>query len=1028
MFEYRVLGPIEAWRDGCLVRLNGRKARSLLAALLLRADCVVPNERLVAVLWGDRPPATAAAQLHKHVSQLRAELGHDCLVRAGYGYKLQLEGDRLDLRTFEETVGRARAAQAADRPTEAAEEFCAALALWRGEPLTDGTDELIRTEAPALEERRIGTLLEKIETELALGRHGELVGELRSLVDEYPLREKLRGHLMVALYRSGRVAEALTTYHAARTVLAEDLGLDPGGDLQRLHQAILAADPGLDATGALEPVRRAQSMPAQLPPSIADFTGRAAAVELIRSALTVGGSDAPVLLAISGKGGVGKTTLAVHAARRVGDTFPDGHLYIRLRAPDARPLDPQVALKRFLRALGVEDWAIPDDLDECAQLFRSRSAARRMLILLDDAADEAQVRPLLPGSATCAVLITSRPRLAGLEAARHLDLDVFDSGESVELLERIVGAHRLVSDRTSTLEIARLCGHLPLAVRIAAARCAQYTRSDLRWFAGRLSDERRRLDVLVAGDLEVRASLAIGYQGLEPREREAFCLLSLLDTADFAAWVVAPLLGVTVYEAEDLVEELVNAQLLDIVRCDAAGQARYRYHDLVRLYARERAAAEYPEARRRAALARALGAWLTLATEAGDRSHGTRLRGWSPESLGTSVGYDRFDPDDVEAILGSPLLWFEDECAAMTAAVAQAGSCGLSALAWTLAESLTDFLELRHRYGDWECSHILALDACVADGDGIGVGVMQLRLARLHFIRKDPVASLEMADRARSTLRDLDNKAIDAETLVVHAAALRGLGEHEGALDELGQAIELARASSNRVAEEHAMRELGTVRYEQAQWAAASEAFDEAIRIGRELQNRRSQALSRRYRAVVLRHHDQLEEARESAESALAAFHELGDRPYEAFSCLTLGLILLGLGDPSARRLVEEGHTLLQEMDLEFGAGEALYVRAALELADGCAEQAVDRLGASIVLLCADPVHHLLISAVELLGRALQRTGDAAGAEAARYQLPLLSQKIGTRLVPESITALVCLANRKRSGRKPEEEAPRLPS
>lgn len=1016
MLDFRVLGPIEAWRDGRTVRLNGRKTRSVLAALLLRVDQVVPTERLVSVLWGEAPPATAVTQVHKCVSQLRAELGPDVIVRFGGGYQLHLGENRLDLQAFDHDVCAARAALEADQCPEAAESFRTALALWRGEPLADGTEYLIDVEAPALAERRIGAVLDLIETDLSLGRHSELVGELRSLVADHPLREQLRGHLMTALYRSGRVAEALATYHDGRVLLAEELGIDPGPELQRLHESILAGDPGLESRGGEG--TRLRPAPAQLPPTIADFTGRLAQTRRICALLTAAHEDAPALVGVSGKGGVGKTTLAVHAARRVCDAFPDGQLYVRLRGPEAQPVAPLVVLKRFLRALGVDDWLIPDDIDECAQLFRSRTTGRRLLILLDDAVDEAQVRPLLPSSPGCAVLITSRPRLAGLESAHHLALDVFGSQESVELLERTAGAHLLGSDHVTTLEVARLCGHLPLAVRIAAARFALHARGDLAWFARRLTDERRRLDVLVAGDLEVRASLAIGYQGLHPREQRAFCLLGLLEVADFAAWVVAPLLDVSLDEAEDIIEELVNAQLLDIAHCDATGQTRYRYHDLVRLYARERAESEHPEPQRLMALVRALSTWLTLATEAAERFRGARFRGWSPLSFVGPDRYDGFHSADVDLILASPLAWWEAERASLMIAIRQAHDLRLSQVAWALADGLTDFLDLRHRYGDWEESHSVALAACRRAGDTVGVGVMLLRLAPLRILQNDPVTGLDMAVRARGLLQDLGHKAIEAEAAVVEAAALRAAGEHGAALVRVAEALELARAGSNRVAEAQGTRELGTIHYAQADWAAAAEALRDAVALGRGLHSRREEALALRYLAVVLRHRQEVEEARRSAESALAVFHELGDRPYEAFSHLTLGLILLALNDPAARRFVEEGSRLLQEMQLGFGTGEMLYVCAALELADGHADRAVSRLGEAISIMSAEPVHHLLLSTAELLADALSAMGAEERADTARRYARSLVQYLGHRLPPGLAAPVESVTRWNDTGRK----------
>ncbi|MDX6758984.1 MULTISPECIES: AfsR/SARP family transcriptional regulator [Streptomyces] len=1034
-FEFRVLGPITAWRDGLAVRLNGRKTRSVLAALLLRSDHVVPVERLVAILWGESPPPTAVAQIQKCVSQLRGEFGPELIIRSGNGYRLQLGEHRFDLRTFDQAVADARAALGQDRRLDAVEAYCAGLAQWRGEPLADGTEELIRTESPALEERRIGVVMERIEAELALGRHGELVSELKALVGEQPLRERLRGQLMLALYRCGRVADALAVYQAGRTLIAEELGLEPGGELQRLHEAILVGGPGLDLprkTPASEEAPErvwspiAQVVPAQLPPSIADFTGRAEQVGRIRETLTTGDKESLALVALSGKGGVGKSTLAVQAARRVAEQFPDGQLYIRLRTADARPLDPLVALKRFLRALGVGEEGIPDDLEECSELFRSRTASSRMLILLDDAVSEAQVRPLLPGSPGCVVLITSRPRLAGLESATHIDLDVFNAEESGALIERIAGRHRVAGDEATTAEVARLCGYLPLAVRIAAARLAQHSQGGITRFARRLADERRRLDVLVSGDLEVRATLATGYQELEPREREAFCLLGLIDTPDFASWLLAPLLRITIDEAEDLIEELVSTQLLDVVGCDAAGQTRYRYHNLVRLYAKERAQAEYSPAQCREALSRVLDGWLTLSTTAAQRITGARSREWPAAERGAAHRYDGFDRSDVDYIVEDPYLWFEAERPALASAVAMACSNGFGRIAWELADSTTDFLELRHLYDDWEASHRLALAAAEADADTVGVGVMSLRLAGLRCIRREPEAGLELADRAVAVFGELGLAALESECRVIRAGALRALGRLEPALAEVTRAAESAQASSSGLAQALAARELGTIRYEQRSWELSSAAFKEAVRLSRLAGNRREEALALRHWAVVLRHRGELQEAREKAETALAAFHELGDRPYEAFSGLTLGLSLLELRDPSARRFIEEGHAVLRDMNLEFGMGELFYVLASLELADGHIDRAVDRLAQSIRWLGTEPVHHVLLSAVELLCRALD-AGDPAAGRVLRRELAELSACVGARAPAHRIESILAQVSRRVTGRNPVVTLSRVP-
>ncbi|WP_156727434.1 AfsR/SARP family transcriptional regulator [Streptomyces apocyni] len=1042
MREFRVLGPIEVRRDGQAVRLNGRKARSLLAAFVLRGDHIVLTDRLVEVLWGECPPPTAVAQVHKYVSGLRSALGQDRIVRHGHGYRLCLEQDQVDLLMFDRGVAAARAARASGRQAEAARELRAALSLWRGVPLADTTDELQRAEAPALEERRIGALLEMIEAELSLGRHTELVGELAGLVTANPLHEQLRGHLMLVLYRCGRVAEALAVYHEGRTLLAEELGIEPGTELQRLHQAILVMDPALhvdtgttesaesvtlarsdadsDATPPAPAPTPARPVPAQLPPSIADFTGRSDEVDQICTVLRAAHEDAPALVAIAGKGGVGKTTLAVHAARRVGPDFPDGQLYVRLRDSQARPVEPKVALQGFLRAMGVDDPVIPDSLDECTRLFRSRSATRHMLIVLDDATEEAQIRPLLPSSPDCAVLITSRTRLCGLEAAHHVHLEVFDSSDSVELFKRIAGSDLPRDDQATTLEITQLCGHLPLAVRIAAARFAQHSRGDLAWFARRLTDERRRLDILVAGDLEVRANLAVSYQSLGVRERQAFCLLGLVNADDFAAWVLAPLLDTTVDEAEDIVEELVNSQLLDIVDSTIGGHTRYRYHDLVRLYARERAESECPEPERRAAFGRLLSFWVHLAAEAGHRLYGTSPHGWSPQLSADSGHASPVAPCDVDWILRSPREWFEAERPALTSAIVEASARGFGSLAWALADSITDHLELCHRYDDWETTHTLALDACRQEGDTVGAGVMLMRLAGLYLIRTDAAASLRSAERAEEVLEDAGHKVVIADALVAQAAALRVLGEHDRALERVRRALDIARATSNLVAEARGTRELGTIHYERAQWDMSAQALREALTLGREVHNQREQALAMRYLAVVLRHQEALDEARTYAQAARATFQDLNDQPYVAFTSLTLGLTLIQLDDPSAQSFVEEGVALLEEMDLGFGTAEALYVRAALDLAHNRGDRAIEQLIEAIGILDTRPVHNVLLSTVELLGQALKATDDPERAATARGAVTTLSRLVG-ELPPSGLLAsLTPGPGRKAEGAEPK--------
>jgi hypothetical protein len=484
------------------------------------------------------------------------------------------------------------------------------LGLWRGSALADVPGQIAEAAATRLAERRLVVLEERIDTELALGRHAELVPELTTLVAEHPLRERLRAQLMLALYRSGRQVEAMAVYRETRRALVDQLGVEPGAELQRLHQAMLTADPGL--APASPPRADRMVAPAQLPRDVADFTDRTKQITQVRDLLIPGDPDeephAVVVCAIAGPAGVGKTALAVHVAHQLRAQYPDGQLFANLRGAEPGALPAAEVLGAFLRALAVDPTQLPDDVEQRAALYRSRLASRHMLIVLDNAATEAQVDPLLPGVGSCAVLVTSRRRFAGLPGARLVELDVLEVEAAAELLARIVGPERAAAEREATEEIVRLCGYLPLAVRIAAARLVARRHWSLSRMATLLADEQRRLDELQLGDMQVRASVTLSFHGLNATAQRAFRCLWMLNAGDFASWMVAALLDVDVERAEELLDVLVDAQLLEVARHGQSGQIRYRLHDLIRLYAREQADAHKCAGERSAALARLINA------------------------------------------------------------------------------------------------------------------------------------------------------------------------------------------------------------------------------------------------------------------------------------------------------------------------------------------------------------------------------------------------------------------------------------
>jgi len=619
--EFGLLGPLKVVDGGRPVPIPSAKHRVLLAVLLLRAGELATVDKLAEAIWGDALPADPRKVVQTYVARVRKLLGGTELLQSHpEGYVLAVAPGDVDVGRFELLLAQARdAAGTGDRHSEAAA-LRQALARWRGEPLADVPSELLHRDAVArLAEQRSDALHRRIEADLALGRHAELVAELRALTDRHPLREQFWAQLMTALYRCGRQADALQAYQRVSRLLADELGVDPGPELRALHQAILASDPALAAP--LPPARpHAWARPSQLPLEVADFVGRVGLVDQIKQLLA---DDLRVpIVALSGSPGVGKTALAVHAAHRLAERFPDGQLYVNLHGATAglQPLQPLEVLGRFLRALGTDPAAIPTDLEEASAAFRSRVAGRRLLVVLDAAADAAQIAPLLPASPGCGVLVTSRGVLSALDGARHLLLDVLPAAEAVELLGRLAGHARVAAEPQAAAEVARCCGYLPLALRIAGARLAARPGWPVQALAGRLVDAQRRLDELQLAEVGVRASFQVSYQqrreGPEALDRaaaEAFGLLGVPDGQEVGVPVAARLLDQSEDAAGRVVERLVDAQLLE-----TPAPGRYRLHDLLRLYARELAWQHHPEPVRAATLTRAIGfyvasAWQTLA-------------------------------------------------------------------------------------------------------------------------------------------------------------------------------------------------------------------------------------------------------------------------------------------------------------------------------------------------------------------------------------------------------------------------------
>jgi DNA-binding SARP family transcriptional activator len=677
-----VLGELVILVDGRQVDLPGPSVRSLLSAVLLTPGDVVGEERLLELAWG--PGKGSRRALHCAAHRLREWLRRNAgpelaLGHSGSGYRMTIPDGALDLVRFRRLV---RAGLATDDPMLRLGQLRAALDEWRG-PVLGGRPDWLTADpvVRAVELARVDCAGALADVAIRLGQPDDAVAAVRQVACAALYDEPLQARLVRLLSTSGRHAEALRHVENVRRLLADELGTAPSHDLRVAHAVALQRD---DRHGPI---------PQQLPPDVADFTGRDEPAEAIAHQVLFGPDQyAPLVFGINGPAGVGTSALAVHVAHRLAPVFVDGQIYADLRRPTGQPADPGEVLARFLRALGVAGDAVPQAVEDRVALYRSRTAGRRLLVLLDNAVDETQVRPLVPGTAGCAVLISSRTALAGLAGARPVPLGALARAEAVMLLGKVCGRERLAADPASSA-IAEMCGDLPLAVRVAGVRLATRPLLTPRRLADLLRDEDRRLDELaVRGGLAVRPSLEAHYRELSDDDQAALRSLSLLHVASFTAWVVAALLDVPVATATARLEALVDTRLVDMRGEDQADQLRYGLPELVAVHAREHARAKDAPQARDAALRRAFGAWLDLAKEYGHR-------------LATRVP-PRPDPVGRQAARVAPLTdprdWFAAELAAIRTAVDQSWRLGMDDVALALAVAtlpcrgqLPDHSELR---------------------------------------------------------------------------------------------------------------------------------------------------------------------------------------------------------------------------------------------------------------------------------------------------------------------------------------------
>lgn len=879
--RFRILGPLEVFDGSQWAAVAAAKQRILLAVLLLDNARPVGTDRLVEEVWGERAPKTATNLIQQYVMRLRRSL-HDprgeVLVTRTSGYQMRLVADDLDAARFArlKTAG-LRALETGDAE-RAATLLADALSLWRGRPLSDVPPApTIDAEAARLEEQRSAVLEARIEADLVRGAHDVVIPELRKLVIDHPLRERLHGQLMLALYRSGRQDEALDAYREIYRLLDAELGVAPASALQRLHQQILRGDAALDLPAGPRAARLSTThlVPRQLPATMPRFSGRRAELRLLSDLFdrVHGAGGTMVISAIDGTAGIGKTALALHWAHQVADRFPDGQLYVNLRGfdPSGAPMPPEDAILGFLDAFAVPPEQIPASLEGRTGMYRSLLAGRRMLIVVDNARDAEQVRPLLPGSPGCVVVVTSRNQLTGLAAtddAHLITLDVLTPGEARELLARRLEAGQM-AESGAVADLVELCARLPLALTIAAARAAARPGFPLSALTAELLDSRGRLDALGTGDVasDVRAVFSWSFRQLSSSAARLFRLLGLHPGPDISRAAAAALAGVPAEVAQEALGELTRAHLLN-----EHVPGRFACHDLLRAYAAERTRAQDGEVDRRAAVRRVLDHYLSTGHAAARLLNPARR----PIGLATEAAAERLDD------YGAAMDWFVAEHDVLLAAAAHAAEAGMDRHAWQIPWTLADFFDRHGHWHDWQVTQLSALAAAIRLGDEAAQSIALRELGRAHIRLRGYGDAETYLWRALDLQRRLADRDGQAATHQAFAWLCEQQGDYHQALPHCHQAFELRRAIGDEAGAACALNNIGWCYTLLGQHRRARAYCEEALELHRAADNRHGEADTWDSIGHIHRHLGDHDQAITAYTNALDLYRPLGDRYNQA--------------------------------------------------------------------------------------------------------------------------------------------------
>ncbi|MFE3449784.1 tetratricopeptide repeat protein [Nonomuraea sp. NPDC059194] len=857
--------------------------RAVLGYLLLHAGTVLSADRLISAMWGLTPPDTARAQIHAAVTAIRRALRTvsmaERLQTRPSGYVIDPLPGQLDLWIFEKAVSDA----AAEEPAKAVPLLRQALAMWRGQPLGALNADYVADARARLEDRRLSALERLMDLELSLGRHQEILDELTAELAVHPLRERLCGHLMLALHRAGRQADALSVARAFRDRLVEEQGLDPGRAFTLLEESILKDDPGLylPASAPQRPAPAKATRANYLPFDIPDFAGREGELDRLGKACT-----AVTVAAIDGMAGVGKTALAIHAAHRLADAYPDGQLFVDLQAhtADQALMEPLAALEVLLRQLGVPAERIPPSLTARAELWRSELVGRRAIVVLDNAGGADHVRPLLPGTTGSLIMITSRRRLTDLDGVQSMTVDLLPARDAIDLFTRIVG-ERSNAEPIAVLDVLQLCGFLPLAVRISAARLYHRPRWTVEYLAGRLRDQRRRLTELSTADRGVAAAFTMSYQYLSQEQQHMFRLLGLHPGHDVDPHVAAALADLPLDEAENLLEDLLDAHMLL-----QHEPGRYTFHGLLREHALATAAATESAAARHDALTRLFDHYLYTARVAMDQLY----------PYGNAQRPDITPPTTPPLDLPGPAsagAWLEAERANLIAVGTYTAERDWPVHTGHLASILRPYLGHAH-HTDAFALHTRALEVARRRGDGPGqakaltdLGWECWRLGRYA----------EAIDHSQEAIK-IGGQSGDR---LSQSRAHNTLGnvywrqrEYDTARTHLEIALTMCREIGNHVGEAHVLGNLGSVDKRQGLLDAAHEHLTQALHLHRQLGNRGGEALVLDRLGSVHHRMGRYDSAREHHEQARDLYRELGYASDEAEAINGLGEVRRAANDP----------------------------------------------------------------------------------------------------------------------------------